>query len=408
MERIFITFLALSEFRQIRFESTDNISELINDLLCSFAKNIDEANSTVSIDKLQRNTSDLRYKVNSFVKNYSDELPIVNQVNDFLRKIGENEYFFFLPNEHLDIEKDSHYYLKLLSLESGLEYEKIEGSFNKNNLPVYKAYDVILYNEDSKHRIGEIDKTKRVCRFCNKSFPVVTFRNDAHAISESLGNKRIYLNEECDSCNTRFSQSIEEDIIEYFGFWRTIFKIKGKQGIPKTQGKNFKMYHEDKVVIKLDESSSDKTKFILKSKSFSHQNVYRALCKFAISVLDNKYLDKFEKTIDWINQELTVPKLPLISIRRTEYFKKHPEIIVYLNKAERKDLPFAVVDFQLYFFKYVYIIPLCSKNYTDFIKESEFKQFWSFFTMYSVHKDWSQIDFSQNEKREFEFRLKRY
>jgi hypothetical protein len=41
------------------------------------------------------------------------------------------------------------------------------------------------------------DKKKRVCRFCGKSPPDVTFKKVAHAIPELLGNKSIESAYEC-------------------------------------------------------------------------------------------------------------------------------------------------------------------------------------------------------------------
>ncbi|MBA4026891.1 MAG: hypothetical protein C0473_01480 [Cyanobacteria bacterium DS3.002] len=78
------------------------------------------------------------------------------------------------------------------------------------------------------------------CRFCKKSVPEVTFTSIAHAIPESIGNRHIVCHNECDSCNTFFGRTIEND----FGNWskphRTIAQISGKNGIPqlgRTKGK---------------------------------------------------------------------------------------------------------------------------------------------------------------------------
>ena len=70
------------------------------------------------------------------------------------------------------------------------------------------------------------------CRFCGREEPNVTFRNDAHAIPECLGNRTLFTRFECDDCNQLFGQGIEND----FGNWslpmRTVSCIKGKKGYP--------------------------------------------------------------------------------------------------------------------------------------------------------------------------------
>ena len=63
-------------------------------------------------------------------------------------------------------------------------------------------YNICEFGTKRIH-IGEQNKEKRICRFCNNKSENVTFKNKAHAISEALGNKTIILNEECDNCYIR-------------------------------------------------------------------------------------------------------------------------------------------------------------------------------------------------------------
>lgn len=74
------------------------------------------------------------------------------------------------------------------------------------------AFRVYGYDGSSKVHIGEPQRDKRVCRFCGRSMPDVKFKKVAHALSESIGNKHIINNEECDSCNENFS-IIEQDFL---------------------------------------------------------------------------------------------------------------------------------------------------------------------------------------------------
>jgi HNH endonuclease len=77
---------------------------------------------------------------------------------------------------------------------------------NRNSLfkELLQQYNMLGFDKHTKEAVGEPDKSKRVCRFCGRKQPDVTFKNVAHAISESLGNKKIILYEECDECNARF------------------------------------------------------------------------------------------------------------------------------------------------------------------------------------------------------------
>jgi hypothetical protein len=54
-------------------------------------------------------------------------------------------------------------------------------------------------------RFGEA-VVPRKCAFCSKTeFDGASFKADAHAIPENLGNKRVVSHEECDTCNNDYS-----------------------------------------------------------------------------------------------------------------------------------------------------------------------------------------------------------
>src|SRR5688572_6739953 len=67
-------------------------------------------------------------------------------------------------------------------------------------------------------------KDNCLCRFCGRGKPDVTFEFDAHAIPEALGNKSLYTNCECDSCNQKFGKGIEND----FGNWSKPMRTMGR------------------------------------------------------------------------------------------------------------------------------------------------------------------------------------
>jgi hypothetical protein len=72
----------------------------------------------------------------------------------------------------------------------------------------------------------------RICRFCGQKYPTVTFRRDAHRISEFLGNRYLVYDSECDSCNLKFGV-YEDNLSKFLGIDRTMLGIKGKDKIPK-------------------------------------------------------------------------------------------------------------------------------------------------------------------------------
>ena len=75
-------------------------------------------------------------------------------------------------------------------------------------------------------------KNSRVCRFCFKKYPLVSFSMDAHLVPEMLGRNNLVSDFECDECNAKFSK-YENDFANFLGLSRTANFIKGKEKIPK-------------------------------------------------------------------------------------------------------------------------------------------------------------------------------
>ncbi len=155
-------------------------------------------------------------------------------------------------------------------------------------------YELITFNldKDRKIKIGEDNRDKRVCRFCNEKKPKVTFKKEAHAISEALGNKKLILNEECDDCNEFFDENIERDFINYHNLARTMFGIKNKDNnFPKMKGKNFEFFKDKNnnqlsiaIIQDSNKEITDKApeNIVFKTgTTLKIQNIYKTLCKFS-------------------------------------------------------------------------------------------------------------------------------
>lgn len=76
-------------------------------------------------------------------------------------------------------------------------------------------------------KVGELERSKRVCRFCGESIPAVKFDKIAHAVPESIGgHKNLICYEECDKCNEAFGEGIERNLCEWFDFRRSTHQVK--------------------------------------------------------------------------------------------------------------------------------------------------------------------------------------
>lgn len=409
MNKFTLSFLALSRSLNLEIESVNSIEEITGNLLQLFIKKIDYENFKIEIESMQQNTDDFRTKLNDLVEKYKEAKPEIQQLNSYFKDLKENEYFFVFPAV---VPKEQSYYLYnyLLALEQNEDYGKFSQQMDDLFGQVRENYEMLAFDENTRNKIGERDKSKRICRYCSRDNSEVKFRKVAHTISEALGNKKIITNDECDSCNEKFGSGIENDLILYLNLYRTVFGIKGKNGVPKLKGKNFEIENRGTIEIKqilTDEEINDPNRDDFKlrletNQDITTQNIYRTLSKYALGVIDSKQLENFHETIEWINGDKSFENLPKIKMLLSyELFSTHPKMMVYLRKNDNYDLPFAVVELRFTFLTFVYIIPKSSKDEKDFTQSEDFEKFWDFFKHYSSVRDWKSIYLNDSTSRKF-------
>lgn len=155
-------------------------------------------------------------------------------------------------------------------------------------------------------------KDDRCCRFCGRRPPEATFRLEAHAIPEALGNKSLFTNWECDACNHAFGRGIENDLGNWSKPMRTLSLIKGKGPVPtikKGSGGGWRIEsrayglhiegHEGDPVLNVDEAARTMT-FTLPRDSYTPVAVLKALVKIGLSVVPDAELANFHAALDWI------------------------------------------------------------------------------------------------------------
>lgn len=413
MKNFRITFLALSRTTEMEIKSENDISPILNDLLMAFAKKTDCENKKINIDSLQQNTEEFRAKINSVIQKYKAFEPKIQQINTYFKDLKDNEYFFIFPNDTIHKQQSFHLFNYLSALQKGEDFEKMTKEMDDLFGVLMDSYEMFAFNENTKNKIGELDKSKRVCRYCNKRSPEVSFRKVAHSISEALGNKKIITNDECDACNEKFGEGIENDLILYLNLYRVFFRIRGKNGISKLKGKNFEIKNEETIKIDIlsDEeiAVSDCNDFQVRLKTtekITTQNIYKTLSKYALGVIDRTQIVNFKDTIEWINGKRNIDNLPKVAILSSyDLFSTHPKLSVYLRKSEDNKLPYAVAEFRFTYLTFVYIIPNSNKDTTDFTQDDNFEYFWSFFKHYSSIQNWSFQKMNDNTVRPFVMNL---
>jgi len=358
-------------------------------------------NGKKSIKLDQENNKSFRKRFDVFLEKHKDVYPQLLSFNTFLNNLEPDEMFFILPNIELDIDQKLEIYSHLQSQKSSRGPDEILSELKKISKPLFQSYNITVLGQ-YRHSIGNPRKKDRVCRFCSRSMPEVTFNKKAHAISEGIGNKTLMIYDECDTCNNRFSETIEPDLIEYFSLYRTIYGIKAKGGKKKIKGINFDLENDGQIQIRMRQFSDrpptgDKYKIPLHFKEkVCFQNIYRTFVKFFLSLVDENELQYFAKTIQWVNGDFSAKNLPLVSSSlSSKIYTEQPFFTYYIRKNNDLKLPYAVCDFQFICFKYVFIVPFCSQDSKGFLKKEEQQYWWRIFKKFHEVK-WVNEDFSSD------------
>jgi hypothetical protein len=164
----------------------------------------------------------------------------------------------------------------------------------------------------TKIRLGH--KDKRLCRFCGRGRPEVTFKQVTHALPEAIGNKSIIVYYECDSCNQKFGAGIETE----FGKWskplRTFYQIAGKDGVPtlkregergwrielKRDGFIFQQ-HVDNPIVKFDQAAKRLT---VEVPVDAHVpiGVFKTFVKMALSLMPEDEIENVRYMLRWLQE----------------------------------------------------------------------------------------------------------
>lgn len=342
--------------------------------------NLDEG-ITVCGRTYQRKTKKLLSELQSFIQNSENQQQLWSIYNVF-SEMEEGEYFAFLTqnidNYNREIIKDNILHLNHPDYEYLLKFK------NEFCSGIVANYNIIHYENGKKQlKIGESDKSKRKCRFCGESMPIVTFAKVAHTISEGLGNKTIITNDECDSCNETLGREIEQDLMTYLSPLRIFMSITGRHGKTKIKDDSFSMYESAQKSIHIDlieQENAELMHWTLKQDndnfkvSFTHpqmvnlQDVYRTVVKYAIGVMDNEQLKHFIKTINWIKKEMSSSDLPRLCLflDGSQDSELKPSITVFIRKNADKALPYSFVELHVSGVVIFAIIPFCDQDNRSF------------------------------------------
>jgi hypothetical protein len=247
-----------------------------------------------------------------------------------------------------------------------------------------RRYSVLFHETltPSSERISIGEKDPRLCRYCGKGRPEVTFKKVAHALPEMVGNRWIFALDECDVCNNLFSMAIEDHLAKYIGPIRTIGQISGKTGVPSYKDRDAKSridvsaagfqisVHEDSPMVEHD---LENNKLIIRAvrQPYIPMAVYKAFVKMALAVMPLADLAKCKHLCTWVlNSNHTLESLPFKPLMALEQFTPGPNpyggLSVWLLKRreEVSDCPCMcfVVAFGNMLFQIILPMPMEDKH----------------------------------------------
>jgi hypothetical protein len=229
---------------------------------------------------------------------------------------------------------------------------------------------------DKNKKIYLRDRKPKTCRFCNNSYPVVTFNKTAHTIPRFTGNNALISYYECDTCNGIFSK-METQMTNFMHLDHTLFFVEGRSGVPK-----YKNTNETEIVCAnnhIEITNVDPSK-IIESKEengFYYKDivptyipalVYKCLTKMALSIIPEDSLIYFKDTLKWLignDQQVAGYNIPKLKALFTAIVSTHklPGITCYVfqrNEQAEKSLPFSIFFLAYANFVFQIHIPFCS------------------------------------------------
>jgi len=304
--------------------------------------------------------------------------------------------------------------IKYNQIEMGILQVAIDG---KNSFEVEISDDLLEHIEkfrsvydmeielqgDTKIVIGDkIEKSKRKCRFCEKSYPEVSFKEETHIIPQQWNRAKPISTFECDACNYKFSM-YESDFGHYFLLERALYgKNKKKPGKPKFKTKkgtilkavsdidNFlpntekgqelkKMIEKndlkvisikqdsDAIEVKMSENSIS---LDVNRKPYKPINVFKIFLKIGLSLIHKDEINEYSTMIKFLQEETVIKSsdefeakeicLVIYSLPIWKSIFEYPTARLY--KKHIPDKNYIDKTLVIYFLNKIYQIPIFSND----------------------------------------------
>lgn len=338
---------------------------------------------------------------------YKHHYPNVQQLTSYFKDFHDGDYFIRHQSwaPMIDIKRSM---IKLDALTNGRDARKDDDIFVLNWGKLDLMFDAYSYGFlTDTIKVGEPDSEKRVCRFCGLSGKD-RFKDVSHAIQEALGNKRLICYEECDKCNSLFSNTVETHLYKLFEINRTLSNVsgKGKKG-HNLEGLNFHI-HPDSVTntpvvyVKQNQIINDVYRgnvtgkiFLYNNGKISYQGVYKALLKIAIDMIPSDKMHHFVQTGSWVHGDFEASVLPYFSYGEYHQFFEHPVLdLFFRNDRSPKEAPYCTAELRIFDSIFLFTLPFNDVDGNKFLTANEIRAHMNHFKQleYLYVQEWEDLD----------------
>ena len=319
---------------------------------------------------MYRYDDEMKDAIDTFANKYgSPENNAPFRLRKFMKRLGKDEPFYMFRMEHYLVHvtqlQIAHAVYQLLAVGQGKKEEALWDKVKDDMTAFFNDYEMRSLGLE-EYRAGD-DSDNRVCRFCGKTKAEgITFEKEAHAISEALGNKTLFCNEECDCCNKRLA-TIEDNLsVAYLEIRRSLCGIVGKKGTNSVAGQNFVLDSKTHQMILSEKAhvdeNGDKIRIRLDGREvFTFQGLYKALVKIVIDLVDSETLPHFKNTIEWINGKLDAEEFPPIKQMYCDTIHRQPLLEIFIRRDKSK------IEVGPYCFANLYVCDLCLQFVVPFV-----------------------------------------
>ncbi len=100
----------------------------------------------------------------------------------------------------------------------------------------------------------------------------------------------------------------------------------------------------------------------LTNKTFIPQNIYKVICKFALSLMPHLVTLHHQKTIEWLQSDSFESEFPSIKLASFDREGNEPIMVLFLRNSPCKKCPLCVASLCIANIHMFYILPFCDES----------------------------------------------